>query len=515
VVYRQQVRARLLIPCTLLLVYLYSFPYFDQLKSANELPRIFLTTEIIDRGTFRIDARYRELGSTFDVSTTPDGHRYSNKAPGLSFLALPSYLVLKGWHAVVGGEPSIRELTWMFRVTAVTVPAVLFLPFFLALARRFAPGCEPAQRTALVAYALGSMAMPYAILLFSHQVAAAFAGASFACAVTLVREHVARRNRWAVAVGALAGASVLVDYQSALAGLAIGVYLLLRSRRRWVDAAWAAAGALPSAILLMIYHAACFGSPLKTGYSYAADAAHTEGVLGIIGPNREAMFNATLAPDNGLITLTPWVLLAVVGGYYALRDREARERIGAEAITCAAIALVYVLFVGSLVPEFGRAGWSVGPRYIAVAMPFFGWLAAAGFAAIDRNEIARGASQALVWVGVIVFVTAAATFPHWPTPNFTNPIHEVALRLIANGNAPHSLGTAVGLPGIAAMLPLLLGVAAVAGWWMAGRDRRRWIVTVIAALVAAGIIAGYGAFPRTGGAAATRGWEFIQDIWQP
>jgi len=508
------VRARLLIPCMLLLAYLYSFPYFAEMKSANELPRIFLTTEIVDNGTFRLDRRLGELGSRFDISTTPDGHHYSNKAPGLSLLAVPAYLVLKGWHAIVGGEPSLREITWMFRVTVVTLPAVLFLPFFLAFARRFAPNQPIPQRAGLAALALGSLAMPYSIVFFSHHVGAVCVGLSFICAVTLVRADVRRRDVWSAATGVFAGLAVLVDYQAAIAALAVGLYLLVRSSRRWRDAGLALAGTLPAALLLGVYHTLCFGSPLRTGYTFSPDPAQDQGLLGIVGPNATAAYNALVAPDNGLITLSPWVLMALVGGVAIARDAAARARIGAEAVVCAAIVAAYLLFICSTVPEFGRGGWSVGPRYIAVAMPFCAWLAVAGFAAVDRRPLTRALSHSLVLIGVVVFVLAAATFPHWPWPNFTNPLYEVSIRLVGEGMAPHSLGTLIGLNGLAAYLPLFLGVAALTGWLLAQRDRQRWLWVGAAALMAAAVIALYSTFPHEGSGAA-RGWRFIQSVWEP
>ena len=42
------------------LVYLYAFPYFAGLKSANELPRVLTTQELVERGTIAIDARLGE-----------------------------------------------------------------------------------------------------------------------------------------------------------------------------------------------------------------------------------------------------------------------------------------------------------------------------------------------------------------------------------------------------------------------------------------------------------------------
>jgi hypothetical protein len=486
------------------LAYLYAFPYFRELRSANEVPRVALTEEIVDHGTFRLDAQWREIsrGSTFDVATTPDGHHYSNKAPGASLAAVPAYLVLKAI-----GATGDRAATWAFRVTASTLPALLFLPLFLAVARRLAP--EMPARAALVAVAFGSMVYPYALLFYSHALAAACAGGAFALAVARCRGSAG----WgfAVATGALAGAAVLVDYQAALASLGVAGYLAWRSRRRLADLALAALGAIPPAALLALYHWACFGSPLRTGYSFAADPAHKQGVLGVIGPNAQAMAQALIAPDNGLLILAPWTILAVVGGIAVAADREARARAGAEILVCALVAAAYVLFIGSLVPEFGRAGWSVGPRYITVAVPFLGWLAAAGLAAVDRRPALRALAHGLVLAGVIIYGVAATTYPHWPTA-FRNPLWDVSFRALGAGLAPHSLGTWLGLRGLASLLPLYLVVAALALGLLSGRERGRWLTSLAALLIAAGIVYGVKRFPS--GAPPDK-WAFIEREWEP
>jgi hypothetical protein len=507
------VRGRLLISSAIFLAYCYSFPYFTKLRSANELPRIFLTTEIVDSGTFRIDGRQDQLGSRFDVATTPHG-LYSNKAPGLSFVAVPVYLLVKAGCALAGITPSLAVLTWIFRVAAVTVPAALFLPLFCAFARRFAPTSASARGAGLAAYALGSMAFPYSLLFYSHQLAAVCAAASLCCAAVVTRGPIERRAPWCAAVGALASLAVLVDYQAALAGAVIGIYLLARSPRRGRDAAWAVCGAAPAGFLLAVYHTICFGHPLRTGYSFAVDPAHKRGVLGIVGPNAEAMWNATLAPDNGLITFSPWIILAGVGAVAIARDPDARARIGAEALVCGAIVALYVLFIGSLVPEFGRGGWSVGPRYIVVAMPFAAWLAVAGLAAAEQRSASHVAALALIWVGAIVFTAAAATYPHWPTPHFANPLYEVSFRLIREGMAPHSLGTWLGLTGRAALAPLFILVAALVAYLTSGGRGEQWRRVALAAAVAAALVASYSQFPGPR-PLGDRGWRFIESTWEP
>ena len=162
-------------------IYFYSFPYFEKLWSANEVPRVFLAEEMVDHHRLSIDLRMTGEARmhALDVGVAPNGHFYPDKAPGLSFLAVPVYSLAR-----LFGHPSMRTCTWLFRVLIVTLPALIFLPFFLAMARRFAPD-ERACRTALVSYALASPAMVYSILFISHQVAAVCVGGAFLAAVAL------------------------------------------------------------------------------------------------------------------------------------------------------------------------------------------------------------------------------------------------------------------------------------------------------------------------------------------
>jgi len=237
-------------------------------------------------------------------------------------------------------------------------------------------------------------------------------------------------------------------------------------------------------------------------------------VLGVIGPNAKAMWNALLAPDNGLLALMPWVLLAIVGFVAIRRDPEARKRVGAEAIVCATVVISYVLFLGSLVPEFGRAGWSVGPRYIAVAMPFAGWLAAAGFSAVDGRPVLRTVAHGLVLASVVIFVVATTTFPHW-SPSVGNPLWDVSFRILGDDLAPRSLGTAMGLRGVVSLMPLYVICGALVVWLLADRVKGRWLTTAAAAAVAIVIVVAYRAVPSHSPYVTIHYEQTIRRVWEP
>jgi hypothetical protein len=484
-------------------VYLYAFPYFEQLRSANELPRVLVTQEIVDRGVFYLDHRMRELGSTFDIARGPGGHMYPNKAPGPSLLAIPAYLVCKAL-----GFTSVRACTWAFRVSAVTLPALLFLPFFYRLTRRFAPQ-EPARRTALGAYALGSAALPYGILFFSHQIAAACVGAAFIAAVALVRREARRPEDAAAATGFFAATAVLMDYHAAIAAAFLGLYVLWKARRPIKSGFLVAVGAAPPATVLGMYHWLCFGSPLKTGYSFYG--LTQAGFLGAVGPSRHSANIVLFLPSNGIVVLMPWVLIAVLGALAIATDPEARARVGAEALVATLVVAAYVVFVSSLTPELARAGWCVGPRYLVVCLPFVGWLAAAGFAAADRHWFTSLLAQALVVASCIVYLAVITTYPHWPD-GLQNPLYELAFPLLHRGYAVPSLGRALGLRGIWAAVPLYVFAAGLLLWLLARGRRRSWPVAVLACLLGAGLVGAHRAFPLTG-SYATRAWTFVTATW--
>ena len=505
-------------------LYLWAFPFFGKMQSANELPRLLVTEEVVEAHTFRIDRRLAELGSQFDVATTPDGHKFSNKAPGASLVVVPAYALV---HAI-GGRPSTAFATWLFRFLAATVPAFLLLWFMRGPLARFAGGGDeaagPGVRAALVALGAGSMILPYGMLFMSHAMAATAAAGAFTCAIMLVRGESRRPDLWALGTGLCCGLAVLADYQAAIAVLGIGLYAFFGTlpRVRGSVVLGIALGGAPSAILLGIYHRACFGSPLKTGYSYAPDPAHKQGVLGIVGPNREAMWNVWLAPENGIVVLTPWVLLAIAGAVIVLRDPARRRALGAEVVTAGGIALAYLFFVGSLVPEFGRAGWSVGPRYAACALPFLALLAAPALAVAARRPAVWIGALTLIGVGVLVHVLAATTFPHWPT-TFRNPLLEVSARAIREGLAPHSLLTWAGLRGWITLVPVWGAALALLAWAggvftvPAGPSRTRALAATGAALAAAMVIVfvGYARFPRSEPKDMAKRWGYVESVWEP
>jgi hypothetical protein len=544
--------------------YLYVFPYFPRIHSANELPRVYLVDAIAADHTFAIERGFakwpRQVGGgpTADVSPS-GGHQYSNKAPGSSMLAAPPYWLVR----TIAGEPDLATAMWICRLAAGIVPMLVFLGVMYRFLARWVP--DPALRQLVcVAYGLGSMAMTYSILFFSHQL-----GAICACTAWIFALQAAERERgvgWFAVAGTLAGCAPLVDYQAVFAVVPAAIHVAvklwawpLRERVRAIAIATASA-AVPIAVLLA-YHALCFGSPFRTGYdaSVTFAANHQVGFLGLTTLRWEAFVGSLFALDNGLFALSPWLLLAFPGMYVLARgsepappaDRRRGTRelggglgavalglvvleqlsgvprlamfvpigAGAAVATIGArrlvrgdlgaaavgfwVAVIYILFVSAI--TFWRGGWGVGPRYITAMLPFLLPAVAAALLWLRAWPRVFGAVAGTLVVGIAIDTLAAFTFPYWPDSS-KHPLYEVTFRLLANGYAAPSVASAMGIDGVLGVIPVLLLVAGVTGWLLVRTAGR--LGAAIAALVATLVLAGYGLAPR--GTSADRVFELVR-----
>jgi len=465
--------------------YLYIFPFFPTIHSANELPRAYLVKAIVDDHSFEIDRGVAKWGATADVSPS-GGHQYSNKAPGSSLLAAPAYALAE----TMVGEPSLAVTLWISRVVTGIVPTLLFLVLLWGFLERYAP--DPAiRRLVIIAYALGSMAMTYSLLYYSHQLGAVCIASAWILAVDVAERR--RGLRALIAAGLLAGAAPLADYQAIFAAVPVAAYVVARMwtwpRHELVRAlALATAAALVPIAVLLAYHAVCFGSPWRTGYDASTTFAHfhQQGFLGITRLRWVAFAGSTVSADNGLVTLAPWLLLAIPGGVLLART----DRRG-PAIVAAAITVIYLLFVSSI--NFWRGGWEVGPRYIIAMLPFLLPPIAAQLTAWQRRPLALGVAGAAIVVGVAIYALTSATFPYWPD-TVDNPMYDVTLRLLADNLVAPNLGGALGVPGVLGLVPYLAIVGGLVGWAIV--RVASWRGLAIAVGLGGAVLVAYRLFPR-------------------
>jgi len=496
------------------LAYLSIAPYFPRLNNPNENVRVWMTRAIVEDGTLNIDATVRAWGFVDDKAAS-GGHLYSSKAPGTSLLGVPVLWVqTRLWHAAGWPSPSQRAATLALRFASVMPCLLLFLFAFARWVERRTG--DPAARDLLVtAVGLGSIIYPYGVLFVGHaQGAAAVFGAFMALTWDDDGPGVVTPPRRLVAAGALAGAAVLFEYQLLLAALVLAGFVVWRHRAGF---RWFALGALPLAIALGAYHTALFGRPWTFPYGHLenqtyARVDHGSGFFGLSRPHAAALGASLFSISYGLFAFSPFLVVGLAGAV-----QRAWQRRG-DAMVCLLVAVVLALFLAGM--THWRAGWCVGPRYIAGVAPFL----AAGIALAWRDAQGRRLTSPLrVTLGALVVVSvflnglSAATYPHYPEV-FDNPVFDLTLPLWRDGYVPSGLGHALGLSGALALVPVAaLWLAALTVALVAGtRGVRGALVraggAALMALLLLVALSRYGRRPTTAEAHAT---SAVRSLWDP
>jgi hypothetical protein len=520
-------------------LYLLLFPYHPGLRSPNELARLWQTRALVDFGTLDINAALRAYGRVGDLSVK-DGRYYSSKAPLLSFAAVPLYAALA---SASGGGAAVPEVPLVFlsRLLLTVLPTL----GLLVLLRRFlrAHLSPPVAEALALTYALGSLAFSYSLLFMSHQTVAVLLFAGFYALWRTLRGDWRGARGYPLA-GAAAGAAVAAEYTAALGVVGLVLYGALghllapgptgaRARALGRAAGLALLGALPFVLGLMAYHQAAFGHPLHSGYKYLADAAyqpwHLGGFLGIRTPDPRAFLLSFFSPLRGLLTLSPFLLLALggLGRGRAAQGAEGGPAEGGPAGALAVEARAQRLFVLALLAgytyftssfTYDSWGWTTGPRHLTGLLPFL--LLPAG-RLLERLRVrggagaGAGAGAAAGLCAASVLVTGALTTVNYIPDDVSDGLFGLVVPLWQAGYAVPTvasfLGVATPLAGLwvpAALLAVALAV--VARLWE-GAPLQRVPYTLAALAVVAAVLAVHAV--ATGGPGDVGAVRFLASVW--
>ncbi len=327
----------------------------------NQASRYELTRSIVLDGKFNIDGREHV---TLDWSRY-DGHYYSNKAPGSSFLAVVPFFAAVQLEKTLGFDPrTLDELNQkVVDAFASALPTVVMVAFLILYLESLGPNHTTGRGPwlAVLTYALGSIAFPYSATFWGHQVAALFIFVSYFLIITKFQPA------WS---GFFFGLAVLSEYSVVLFAPA-WLYILFSkdhsSSKQFARRAIAfCLGGLPPFFLFAFYHHACFGEWYRLAPTYGnpvfLENAKTLGVLGV--PKLGPLYNLLFGSDRGLMVLSPIFLLVPWGIFRWFRSSVRRPEIYA----CVWVCFIAWIFNGSFNGWYG--GCAAGPRYMLICFPF-------------------------------------------------------------------------------------------------------------------------------------------------
>lgn len=453
-----------------------TYAYFVPSPSWNPNSRFDLTLALVEHGKLAIDAYHENTGD----KAQSQGHYYSDKAPGVSFLAVPAYTVFRSiWlflgrdlpaSKVVGRDGSFDVSSfkgdgnddvllnagyrWGQYVSSVFtngVAGACLGAMFLWVASKRGRTIEDATGIAM-SLSLGTLVFPYSTTLYGHVPSAAFAFAGFS--LLWVYEH---QKTWVFFVsGMFCSMATVCEWPAAMLATLIGGSVLFRTRSLKFIALWVLGAALPAAFALA-YNNIAFGSPLAVGYANLARpefaAGMSSGLMGISWPSPQTLLVMLFGRSRGLLYTSPVLVLAAWG--FTKSSRELKSfRVIAGLITIA-----FVLMSSGYFMWWGGAAY--GPRHVIPCLPFW----CLGLVMVwPRTE---NASQK--WVGNLFFACSALSIVNMflgtavglEAPLSTDILFRYTYPLTAHGRIPavggaSNLGRLIGLPGLLSLAPLVL-----------------------------------------------------------
>lgn len=406
----------------------FCYAFVHQNMGWNQNSRLDLLHALLIQKSFQIDEYHENTGD----KSLHKGHYYSDKAPGIVFLALPAFTtslgILKLFDIPHDSPRGWRISSWITTVGSVgLITALGGAAMFLFLCRFF--NKNNALITTFVTF-LGASPFPYATMLFSHAAAAGLisislwavsdrlflerlmnAGDAFPT-LLCAKDHRLER-RWLVrhlVAGLCCGFAISSEFTAATA--AAGV-LALASLVRWQRAVVLALGAVPPLLLIPAYNWVCFDSPLSFGYHNLALAEFQEMNKGLFGitfpPKLDAVYLILFSPARGLFFWTPFFILAL---FFAPRFFNQSRAVSAIGIS---VILLHAIFMaGYYMPSGGSA---LGPRHLTVILPFLAIFACMGTSRYPRTALVLG-YWSLLLTGIGTLIDAM------PPADLANPLSQ-------------------------------------------------------------------------------------------
>ena len=471
----------------------YSFFVCD-LNNYNTLSRIGLTVNLVQSARLDIGG----FSKLTEDKAFFKGKYYSDKAPGMSFLAVPvAYLFTRfarvSSNVDLDDQGPNRKRTTLLLLSYLCTVATSGLLTALAAAALFGfiekkTANWQAAAVGAATYALATPTWGWATNFFGHATAGALLIIGFVLVDKLANGMGKTRDGKEIAglvlaAGLALGTAISVEFPSAVPVAIILAYLtILNIPKQTLASALlitAAVGAVAAAtqIPLLLYNDAAFGAPFKLGYSNVVGfAAMKSGFFGIRLPKLDVLGEILFGSEARHSLAVACAGSCVCGRFRRLPARRRKGEKRSHCVHCRLLSLVeFELCLLGWRMVYGTAAHNAG-----LSLPRLG----AGIWYARASVIVRTAILALLALSIIINLMCASVTMTSPE-KMGNPLRELILPSFLRGDLDQTvLHAFFGRDGLWQVIPLL------AVWLLLGfaflkttvREKKAMAAPVMAAL---------------------------------
>lgn len=321
------------------------FIYFIQTVGWNDYSIIDLVQSITTQNRFEIDSYYNNTGDR----SYYNGHYYSDKAPGVSFLGTPTYYAwkftydtllqrdsfpqkveyatnkiiktdsreTKTYEPINPGTLYLSSISILI-ITVSSLPSALTVILIYKISRYFLK--KEIQRILItITYGLGTIAFIYGTVPFTHALATFLMFFSFYLLFTFKIEK--QKIERILLAGLISGFAIAVDYPVGLLSALFIFYVMSFKNKKLflLFIGFLMVGILP----LVLYNFSISGNPLTFVYSFTDSSIRTDvgenlGFTSI--PNIFVIYRHLIDPYRGLLFYSPILILSLVGFYWMFKN---------------------------------------------------------------------------------------------------------------------------------------------------------------------------------------------------
>ncbi len=414
----------------LFILFFATYSYFFQGGGWNQNIRICQIRAMLNQHTFAVD-EYKEDSQDppFEFVNSGDwsyrdGHYYSNKSPGLSFMALVPFGVteyLVRYLLPSDNEQQIHVSAYVSTLFTTVICAAFLCLLIFFVSNHFLGLRRGDCLLVTLFFGCGTLIFSYSTTFYSHVPAAFFSFLSVVLTMYIKHDNPGRKKSTAVSAGFSAAIAVLVEPSTVLMLVCILAYLIsFKEGRGYVS--FFLLGCIPPGIVQGFYNVVCFGSPLSSSYQYANDAVMVRINGRLFGlPHLRNFIQLLFSSYRGLFISSPVLIMVLPGIIVALKQKKWM----AEVTVSAVISFLVMVLIASFYAWHG--GSAVGPRYLLPSFPFLFYLAIFMFRKYPKTFKTLGMFSCCINLAITL---VGNEIPN----NVKNPLNSVILTNIVNGN---------------------------------------------------------------------------------